>query len=287
MIFYFSGTGNTRQCAATLAALTGDVAVAMSRDMLLAPDSAAVSACGHTDRVVWMFPVYAWGIPPMVRRVMERVVIDGLDEGAVHWMVCTCGDDVGLTAGEWRSVMHRRGWLTRSAFSVEMPNTYVFMKGFDVDSPGLTEHKLAAMPKRLARIAAAIAGDTPTASTATQSASGTAAQAAGIADDVVKGRFAWLKSRVVRPWFHRHAMSPKPFHATDACTGCGTCARACPLGNITVDATTDNTPDTTGGNTVRRPRWGSQCTLCTACYHACPHHAVAYGRSTAAKGQKK
>ena len=29
-------------------------------------------------------------------------------------------------------------------------------------------------------------------------------------------------------------MSPRPFHASDACVGCGICARSCPTGNITM-----------------------------------------------------
>ena len=29
-------------------------------------------------------------------------------------------------------------------------------------------------------------------------------------------------------------MSPKPFHATEACIGCKKCEKVCPVGNITV-----------------------------------------------------
>lgn len=38
--------------------------------------------------------------------------------------------------------------------SVIMPNTYVLMKGFDVDTPEVADAKLKAMPDRVAHIAA-------------------------------------------------------------------------------------------------------------------------------------
>lgn len=50
------------------------------------------------------------------------------------------------------------------------------------------------------------------------------------------------------------------FSVSDACTGCGTCARVCPAGNLTlVDG---------------RPMWGRRCELCCACLHFCPTEAI-------------
>ncbi|MDR1795922.1 MAG: EFR1 family ferrodoxin [Clostridiales Family XIII bacterium] len=48
--------------------------------------------------------------------------------------------------------------------------------------------------------------------------------------------------------------------ATDACTRCGRCASACPMGNITV---------TDGG-----PRVGDGCACCLGCVYACPAGAL-------------
>lgn len=151
-------------------------------------------------------------------------------------MFTTCGDDVGLCAEMWRKDIRRRGWDARRAFSVQMPNTYVTMRGFDVDTPQVAKSKLDAMPGRVAEIAAEM--DRPG------------------ADMVARGAWAWLKTRIIYPWFVRMDMSPKPFHATDGCTSCGACMRRCPMGNIT--------PDRTG-----RPSWGSDCAFCLACYHVC------------------
>ena len=259
MIICFSGTGNTGMCASLLAEQLDDRVVTLTAEMLTAPYPFTVTV-QPGERVIWMFPVYSWGIPPVVERFMRNAKLPDPMAAAGHYMVCTCGDDIGLTHRQWRAVMKRRGYTARTAFSVQMPNTYVFMSGFDVDSPEVERRKLAGAPERVAHIARAIEDGLG-------------------ADDVVTGSWPWVKSHIIRPWFVRHAMSPKPFHATDACTGCGTCARDCPMANITM------AHDNQSQSSRPHPQWGTNCAMCTACYHKCPHHAVAYGRTTRGKGQ--
>ncbi|MCC8071198.1 MAG: EFR1 family ferrodoxin [Bacteroidales bacterium] len=243
MIICFSGTGNTRRVAQVLASkIGGEPIVTLDHRT---PTTLTLQA---GERVVWMFPVHSWGIPRYVRQYMRKVNLVNPDgkalEGVKSFMVATCGDDVGKLHRQWRSEMRRRGWKPIGAFSVEMPNTYVFLPGFHLDSALLAQGKLAAMPERVEAVARAIRHDARV-------------------DDVVRGRFAWLKTRVVYPLFMRFLTSAKPFKTTEGCNGCGRCVRACPLANIRLDQN-------------KRPQWGPQCTLCTGCYHACVH--VEYGR---------
>lgn len=242
MILYFSGTGNSHYIARMLAEELGENNPV---DIASAPDHIDLD---H-EQVIWVFPIYSWGVPPVVLRYMESVTINGSWR---HWMVCTCGDDIGLAHRQWRKAITNRDWDAGGSFSVIMPNTYTLMRGFDVDSDAIIRRKLNAAAARVREIAVCMMqGREP--------------------DDVTTGRFAKIKSRIIYPWFVKHAMSPKPFHATDACNGCGTCARSCPLHNIDMDA--------------RHPSWGNNCALCLRCYHICPTHAVAYGRATKGKGQ--
>lgn len=250
MIYVFSGTGNTLHAANLLGQELGLTVHQFTADELRNPDTVHIEP---TDgRVVWMFPTYSWGIPPVVRDIIRQCTITGADT-AVHHAVTTCGDDVGNLAKQWHRDIEKRGWTPGTVYSVEMPNTYVMMSGFDVDSPEVTRRKLDAMDARIADIASKIvAGNTD--------------------NDVVRGSFGALKTLVIYPWFTRRRMSPRGFKATDACVGCGLCARSCPMDNITIED--------------ERPTWGDACAFCTACYHACPHHAVAWRRTTLKKGQK-
>jgi ferredoxin len=250
MIISFSGTGNSLSVARQLSRLLGEELTQLRGDLLTSPDGRSID-CRGSERVVWVFPVYSWGVPPMVADVMRRVTIAAVGD-VPHFMVATCGDDTGLTHLQWRRLMAARGWKAVGAYSVTMPNVYTLMKGFDVDSPQVERDKLARAAVRVTAIAPRIADGERV-------------------DDLTVGRWAWLKSRVIYPWFIRFAMSPRPFHSTGSCTSCGRCANCCPAGNITLDD--------------GLPRWGDRCALCLRCYHTCHAHAVAYGKATRGKGQ--
>lgn len=264
MILWFSGTGNSREVAELLAIRLHEKIRELKPDVL----SGHISV-ENEKRIIWVFPVYSWGVPPYIRTVISSITLKGIPDSAVHHLVVTCGDDTGLTAEMWRKDIRRRRWLCGSSFSVQMPNNYVCMKGFDVDPIQLEREKLQSAPARVDEIVSSIIRCETT---------------NNHVNDMVKGRFAWIKSKVIYPWFIRYAMSPKPFRYTASCISCGKCASICPMDNITMAQASS---DTIGQSTRprRHPEWGGKCAGCLACYHVCPKHAVEYGNSTINKGQ--
>lgn len=197
---------------------------------------------------VWVFPVYAWGVPPIVIEQMQGVDLTGK---LVH-MVCSCGSETGHIDRQWRRLVTERGGMVGGIYSVVMPRSYVFMPFMNTDSPALVEKKLAEARGRVETIAACIAARHQTV-------------------DLHLGPLPGFLSRVMYPFFFNTLMKTKNYHPRKQCGGCGTCARSCPYGNITmVDG---------------KPQWGDRCTWCLRCYHACPSHSVAYWRFTRRKGQ--
>lgn len=254
MIIYFTGTGNTGMVARRLADALGDGRT-VSLDRRLTPPYKPLETVGEEERVVWLFPTYSWDIPPVVAKYIAGVDLPG-GEHARHYMVTTCGDDIGLTHIRWRKAMKNRGWPAEGAYSVIMPNTYTLMKGFDTDPEQLAEEKLWAMPDRVRAIAESIKN-----------------REAGEINDVKTGKWAWIKTRIIAPWFHTFDMSAKPFRVDpEKCTRCGRCMVECPMKNISIQRS-------------GYPKWGDNCALCLRCYHQCRLQAVEYGDETKGKGR--
>ena len=249
MIFCFSGMGNTRYVAGLLAEILDEKLHEFTSDELLHPDKIKLSVKSLGSHVIWAFPTYGWLVPPVMEKVIQNIPIDA--QNVPHYMLTTCGDDMGMMDQQWATLMRNRVWVPRGAYAVRMPNTYVFMPGFDVDKPEVIKEKLDAVPTRVKEIAEAIRND--------------------VKKLLIPGALPHLKSDVLGALFRKFYMSPKPFHCTEACVGCGICARSCPMANIVM----------LGGH----PQWSVNCAFCLRCYHVCPHHAVAYGRQTAKKGQ--
>ncbi len=181
MIFFFSGTGNSRYLAQQLGKRLGDEVREMT--FFNRPWGEVV----QDSRVIWVFPVHSWGMPKFVLDFINAVKVE---PGAKHFMVCSCGDDIGLTHVQWRALMKSRGWTPVAAYSVIMPNTYVLLPGFNVDAPEVAERKLKAAASRILDIATRIHLNWE-------------------GDDVKPGFMPSLKSRVFYPFFEKFMQSLK------------------------------------------------------------------------------
>ncbi len=245
MVIYFSGTGNSRAVAQLLAQLTE------SRPVAATEISSPLNIPSEDSNIIWVCPVHSWGIPPVVKRIIDQLTLCA-DNQPTHHLVLTCGDDCGYADRMWRECIEAKGWQTIGAYTVIMPNTYVSFPFFDVDSPEARDHKLAAMPARVKQIAREITGGHARV-------------------DLHRGSFAHFKTEVIYPSFVKHLISASKFGVSDSCIACGKCANVCPMGNISV----------AGGT----PQWQTDCCGCLACYHICPRKAIDYGRFTKSKGQ--
>jgi len=230
MVYCFSGTGNSQWVADKLQGLVAD-----------SPDVYGL-----------VFPVYGWGIPKVVSDYICKH-IDAIQKSKYVYAVMTCGDDVGYADKVLRKAL---GGRLDAVFSMQMPNTYVCLPGFDVDDDDVAQAKVENTLKRLPSIAELI-------------------RQREKRTDVVRGACAWLKTYVLRPVFNHFLVTDKYFHVIEKqCTRCKRCVRGCPLGNMAMDEK---------GNVV----WKHEnCTGCLRCYHRCPTKAVQFGRFTKNKGQK-
>ncbi len=202
MIFYFSGTGNSKWVAEQLAMLTGDEAKSIT-SVTKNDGPSAIFCAGKEERLGLVFPIYAWGAPKIVNEFIKSMQIK---PEVYMYAVCTCGDEAGRAMQKLRAHFP---W--KAAWSISMPNNYIPMS--DVDSPELEKAKLLKARERIPEIVEKIA-------------------ARACVNEVNKGSSAWVKSGIVNPLFNVFARSTKPFIVDDTCIGCGLCEHNCPCGAI-------------------------------------------------------
>ena len=288
MIFYFSGTGNTKWAASKLAAATREDLISIAPYMR-ADDSSHNLAepfiLKENERLGFVFPVHGWRVPKLVREFISKMKIqrepiqretsdatienkakadDGLKNRPFTYCVCTAGDSIGLTIENLNEVISQNPSLqalgiteVSSSYSLIMPESYIGLPFMDVDPKEREIRKKENAAQELAVVCEEIFD-----------------RKEGISR-LVKGPIPWFFTKVVGGFFEKVLITDKRFHVEkDRCVKCGICAYVCPVGDIK-------------GGHGEYPVWlhHKDCLTCFTCYHHCPHHAIEFGNQTQKKGQ--
>ena len=250
MIFYFSGTGNTRWVARQLAEATGE-------ELLFIPDELKAGSLIYqlkgNERLGFCFPTHGWQPPHIVREFIRKATFQ-LDPSTFCYAVTTCGDNMGETMTILNKELQRHNVQASSLFSVIMPESYVCLPFMYTDSEERVNEKITIARQQLTRIIDVISN-----------------RQEGVIE-LERGATPRLYSYVIGGYFNRHMITDKKFTVdADVCTKCGLCKKVCPVGDI------EGTP----------PVWqhNGTCTMCLSCYHHCPVHAINYGKITRKRGQ--
>ena len=108
MIFYFSGTGNTRWAAIRLASATRERLVSIADQR----DTTEPFVLQEGERLGFVFPVHGWRVPRLVRRFIGRLRIEA-PARPFTYCVCTAGDSIGLTVENLNDTLARNDSLRR------------------------------------------------------------------------------------------------------------------------------------------------------------------------------
>ena len=253
MIFYFSGTGNTRFVAKEIAAGIGE-------ELLFIPDLVRENRYEFTlqpeETVGFCFPTHGWQPPRIVREFIKQLSITQhpSPNNLYCWALTTCGDDMGEAMTILNKDLETIGLKASTMFSVIMPESYVCLPFMYTDTEDKEQQKIAAAKEQLPHIIACLRECKE-----------------GI-EELEKGGTPRLYSYVIGAYFNAKMVNDKKFTVDDdACIKCGKCAKVCPVDNIT------GTP----------PVWNhnGRCTSCLACYHYCPTHAINFGKITRKREQ--
>ena len=300
MIFYFSGTGNTKWAASKLASATHEDLISIAPYMR-ADDSSHTLAepfiLKENERLGFVFPVHGWRVPKLVREFIGRMKVQraepasagsqtlsdisgnsasadasGISASAGNsagslpfaFCVCTAGDSIGLTIENLNEVISQNPSLQALGITKVSSSYSLIMPESYVGLPFMdVDPKEKEIWKK----------------------SKSAQELAVICEEIfdrkegvsrlVKGPNPWFFTKVVGGFFENVLITDKRFHVEkDKCVKCGICANVCPVGDIK-------------GGHGEYPEWlhHKDCLTCFTCYHHCPHHAIEFGKQTQKKGQ--
>lgn len=254
MIFFLSDTGNTQWAAETIAEATGDNLLFIP-ELLTKTNGGAMPFTLQTgERLGFCFPVHGWRPPKIVRKFISQLHVNAKDHYV--YALCTAGDDIGETIDILRHDLRRQTIHLDAAFSLIMPESYMGLPFFNVDTLAKENEKKEKAAKDLKAYVEAIVSRSRE-------------------QHLVLGRWPRINSRILGGFFTRFLLTDKPFHVeSHQCVKCGICADVCPVHNVK-------------GGLGYEPEWkhDGSCLACFACYHHCPHHAIEYGHVTQGKGQ--
>ena len=283
MIFYFSGTGNTRWAAIRLASATQerliDIAEEMRRMKTSGADKTEPFILKRGERLGFVFPVHGWRVPRLVRDFLSQLVVTQPTEDLTSadssarknphqapftYTVCTAGDSIGLTIENLNATLAANDSLNAlgihevsSAYSLIMPESYVGLPFMDVDPKEKEIRKKEKSAQELEVICEEVFNRKES------------------INRLVKGFWPWGMTKIIGGFFEHVLITDKRFHVEkDRCVKCGICANVCPVGDIK-------------GGHGKYPEWlhHKDCLTCFSCYHHCPHHAIEFGHQTQKKGQ--
>lgn len=258
MIFYFTGTGNTRWVAQQLAEATGE-------ELLFIPDEMKKGTMRYElkdgERLGFCFPTHGWQPPRIVREFIRQAQFmkgntDCTDSTESNtstndtnfvYAVTTCGDNMGYAMRILNKELKQKGLHADSVFAVLMPESNVCFSFLHLDTKEREREKIATAQQTVAHICEVVSQ-----------------RRKGIVE-LIRGAIPYTYTYIIGGYYNKHLITDEKFWVdSERCISCGLCARLCPVDDI------EGLP----------PRWkhDGSCTNCLACYHHCPQQAIHWGK---------
>lgn len=235
-IFYFSATGNSLEITRKIAKELGDCSITS-----MTAQVSSESVGGPGEAVGFIFPVFYNGLPRLVKRFAEKLVIN---PGTYCFAVANSGGTRANPLGMLDDILSEKGIRLSYAEEVKMPGNYIV--GHQTSSSEKAHKILEDAAVKVDKAAKAIA--------------------VGECKPVIRKAELWSKITNHSYLYKNINKWDEAFLTTDKCNGCGLCSKVCPVCNIKMED--------------RHPVWQHNCERCLACIHWCPCEAIEYGRKT-------
>jgi ferredoxin len=247
-VYYFSGTGNSLVLAKLVAEWLGAELIPIASVIDRETIESTADVIGIT------FPVYYADLPNIVRRFAERLENP---EGKYIFAVANYGGAAGASLKTLDAVLQLRGSRLSAGFGVHMPQN-AFRKPWENRRLiyRRAEKRIDFVVRRVEARTTGFFYSSPLLQAITTPLLGGMKRAVAMYLEKASNTAAPSGLTVERLM----PLADRSFSADEKCTGCGTCGRVCPVGNIEI--------------VDKKPIWQSRCENCLACYNWCPTNAI-------------
>ncbi|MGF6376221.1 ferredoxin/flavodoxin [Clostridiales Family XIII bacterium PM5-7] len=207
MIFYFTGTGNSKYVAKKIKSEFGgeliDISTAMKRKEL-------VYSVEDGETIFFIFPIYFFGLPNIVGEFLKQVTFSNATPDVCA--IVTCGGRAGGADGMFKKMVKDKQWNVKGFYPIVMVDNYIFMFKVPLKEEQVMIERRA--EKELSDVITAIRFNYRTTYKSTLTSK--------------------LLTKVAYS-FYNGKCSTKKFWVRESCIGCGLCQTICPVDAITMD----------------------------------------------------
>ncbi|MCE1190183.1 MAG: EFR1 family ferrodoxin [Ignavibacteria bacterium] len=246
-IYYFSGTGNSKNCAIWFQRSAQEAGTECRIHDITRLEHTKITAPDMNTLVVFISPVHGFNYPPIMLNFITRfprgsspVVLMNTRAGMLIKNWITPGLS-GITFYLSAFILALKGYSFRSFYPVNLPSNWISVH------PGLNERTVKYLHQKNME------------------------QVEGFASAILSGArnfrscFELIQDAIIAPiavlyYFIGRFFLAKTYYASADCDNCGLCSKNCPVQAI---------------HTIRnRPYWTIHCESCMKCLGNCPQKAI-------------
>jgi len=239
-LYYFTGTGNGLHIAKSIQKKL----IANNEDVILK----AINTLNLTEpitttaeRVGIIYPTYALTAPAIVKEFAHQLRVSA---AANIFLYSHCGGgSSGDSIYSISKILFDNGLQVSNAFEAVYPSNSAVMTYDDQKLEKVLSKAETTLQNHLELIEKGIHQPLPKPNTMKDISSVVMGKIAGMSED-------YLQFKVISH--------------DEACVGCKTCSKVCPVENISMEN--------------KRPTFGSKCEMCLSCVNQCPKQSLRYGR---------